>query len=296
MNATSHPPARYIEVRFAVPRTLADQVCDFVVENICSGVIFEGDDDAPELGLIFYVPEAERAACRPLLDGYLQELVGLGLSELPSIRERPIEDVEWEEAYKSSVVPVTLAGDVVVRPPWAQAPQPGMIDLVIEPRMAFGTGKHDTTRSCIKVIRELLRPGARFLDLGCGSGILSILAAKMSAGFIKAIDYDVAAVANCQENFRINDVTTPCEVLFGSIDKAALDQPYDFVVANIIKSTILPVLPQLAALTRPGGTLLLSGLLAVEDGEFAPALHAAGLTDYLVVPDNEWLTYVIRKM
>ncbi len=292
----STQPGVYIEARIELPRMVADVVCDYIVENISSGLVLEEEEGSEFLGIIFYVRTDAETEYRPVLEAYLKRFIGDGIDQLPEIRERVIRDVEWEENYKQSVRPLLLASDVGVRPPWAEPVDGAVYDLILEPRMAFGTGTHETTRSCLKAIRETFEPGQRFLDLGCGSGILSLLAAKMGASYIKAIDYDLTAVDNCKENLAVNGVTTPCDVLFGSIEKVQGDDPYDFACVNIIKATILPILARLKGSVRPGGTLVLSGLLAREQDEICEQLHELDLVNYVIVPDNEWVTFVITRM
>jgi ribosomal protein L11 methyltransferase len=160
--------------------------------------------------------------------------------------------------------------------------------------MAFGTGRHETTISCLEAVRTHFEPGMRFLDIGCGSGILSILAAKMGASYIKAVDYDLTAVENARENFDINQVEISYDILFGSVEKAEGDKPSDFVIANIIKSTILDMLDEVVAATARPGLLVLSGLLDKDEEDMNEALASAELSVYSVIPNNEWRTYVIR--
>ena len=287
-------PQEYIEARLDVPREYADAVCDFIIENIAGGIVIEEEDDSPTVGIQFYVDEA-KTGYREQLANYLASILADGGIAPPAISERRIRNLEWIEEYRASVKPIRIADDIVVRPPWHDPLPNTRYDIVIEPRMAFGTGSHETTRSSMRVIREQFQPGMRFLDLGTGSGILSILAAKMGATYIKAIDYDLAAVQNARENFAINNVSTPCDILFGSVEKCEWDKPYDFVCANIIKSTILPMLGILIKLTGPGGTLMLSGLLSQDEEEVSAALRALGESDFSILRDNKWLTYAVGK-
>jgi len=287
-------PQEYIEARLDVPREYADAVCDFIIENIAGGIVIEEEDDSPTVGIQFYVDEA-KTGYREQLANYLASILADGGIAPPAISERRIRNLEWIEEYRASVKPIRIADDIVVRPPWHDPLPNTRYDIVIEPRMAFGTGSHETTRSSMRVIREQFQPGMRFLDLGTGSGILSILAAKMGATYIKAIDYDLAAVQNARENFAINNVSTPCDILFGSVEKCEWDKPYDFVCANIIKSTILPMLGILIKLTGPGGTLMLSGLLSQDEDEVSAALRALGESDFSILRDNKWLTYAVGK-
>jgi len=287
-------PQEYIEARLDVPREYADAVCDFIIENIAAGIVLEEEDDSPTVGIQFYVDES-KTGYREQLAVYLASILADSGITPPVISERRIKSLEWIEEYRASVKPIRIADDVVVRPPWHVPLPDTRYDIVIEPRMAFGTGSHETTRSCMKVIREQFHPGMRFLDLGTGSGILSILAARMGATYIKAIDYDLAAVQNARENFAVNNVSTPCDIFFGSVEKCEWDEPYDFVCANIIKSTILPMLGILVKLTRSGGTLMLSGLLSQDEEEISSALREFGEQDFSILRDNKWLTYAVRK-
>jgi ribosomal protein L11 methyltransferase len=288
-------PHAYTEAKVEVPRLLADVVCNFIIENISSGLVLEEEEDTLITEITFYIPQDDKKNWRSLLTGYLSHLVNGSGAVVPSIRERLIENVEWEEQYRQSVKPVFISEDIVIRPPW-HAAEPGVkYDIVIEPKMAFGTGRHETTRSCLKIVRERFKSGMRFLDVGCGSGVLSILADKMGASFIKAIDNDPTAVGNCRENFKANRVFTPSEIMLGSIEKGRGDLPYDFICANIIKSTILSMLSDLAILTADKGILVLSGLLDRDEGEVSACLDQAGLTTFSILRDNEWLTYAVVK-
>jgi ribosomal protein L11 methyltransferase len=288
-------PHAYIEVRLEVPRFHADAVCNFIIENISAGLVLEEPEDSNITGIIFYVPQNERKNWRSQLTTYLLQLVNSSMTTAPSIEEKLIENIEWEDQYKKSIKPTYYGTDVVVRPPWCTVDSSIKYDIIIEPKMAFGTGSHETTRSCLRIIRERFKLGMRFLDVGCGSGVLSILAGKMQAGFIKALDTDPEAIENCRENFVINNVTAPFEVLVGSIERCQGDPPYDFVCANITKSTILSLLNQLSALTADRGILVLSGLLDKDESEMSDKLLNSGHASFSIFRDNEWLTYTVRK-
>lgn len=287
----THKTESFIEVTVHVPREQSDAVCNYIVDNITNGMVLEDEEGAATTGIIFYVPSEKSESYRAPFEKYLAAI----LPSLPEIKEKTVKNVEWEEQYKASIAPIWITDDLLIRAPWHPTDSRAKFDLLIEPKMAFGTGTHETTRSCLKIIRADFRPGMRLLDLGCGSGILSILADKMGASYIKAIDYDLVAVDNCKENFAINGVRAPHEVLFGSIEKSAQDSPYNFICANIIKSTILPMLPRLIQLTAPGGTLVLSGLLDSDEPETTAALTTTGMSDISILRDNKWLTYTARR-
>ncbi len=284
----------FIEVSVTVDLTLADPVCDFIIENYASGLVLEDEEDSRYTTIKFYVADDATPDLVPLA-AYVRQISSNATSEPPVINSKKVTNVDWEEQYRVSVAPVRIEPDIVVRAPWHESSPEVRYEILLEPKMAFGTGQHETTRTCLKVIAQRFQKGWRFLDLGCGSGILSILADKKGAAFIKAIDYDVVAVDNCRGNFCLNNVEPPFDILFGSIEKCRQDSPYEFVCANIIKKTILEVLPTLESLTADGGVLLLAGLLQRDEAEVSARLAELGLNRFSTTLDNEWLTFVVEK-
>jgi len=285
----------YIEARVDVPSELTDAVCDFIIENITSGLVIEEEEDSDHTGIVFYIPADSDGAFREQLMDYLSNLTSEKMPQVPQLRERVIGDIDWIEKYRESARPVWIGSDIVVRPQWHQLESPVNYDIIVEPRMAFGTGSHETTQICLRMIRDHFRPGMRFLDVGTGSGILSILADKMGASYIKAVDCDVVAIENCRENLKINNVSAVHNVQFGSIENCDGDESYQFVCANIIKSTILPMLPRLLSLTAVSGVLVLSGLLNEDQVEVEDSLRRQDQEDITVHRLGEWVTYVIRR-
>lgn len=287
--------AAFVEVSVTVGHDLVETLCDFIIENFSSGMLLEDEEDSTETTIKFYLPESDPGDYHERLSEHLAKLFAPDGAEIPEIRSRKLTSIDWEKQYCNSVVSITIEPGIVVRPPWREPTEDSKYDIVIEPKMAFGTGKHETTRSCLKIIAERFQAGSRFLDLGCGSGILSILADQMKASYIKGIDYDSIAIDNCGENFQLNNVTAVNDLLLGSIEQCEKDPVYEFVCANIIKETILEMLPTLNKLTASGGVLLLAGLLARDEAVVTARLNEIGLTNFTTVPDNEWLTFVVDK-
>ena len=143
----------FIEVSVELPHQFVDAVSNFISDNISTGLVYE---EVNELTVIkFYLPEENKENYEQKLKFYFENLEKLheDFNQIPPCKERIVENIEWEEAYKETVKAVLLAKDVSIRPPWEEKPVEAIYDIVIEPKMAFGTGSHETTRSCIDLIR-----------------------------------------------------------------------------------------------------------------------------------------------
>lgn len=177
-----------------------------------------------------------------------------------------IEDRDWVRATRSQFGPIDLGAGFYVVPTWCEPPRDAAILLRLDPGLAFGTGSHPTTRLCLEWLRETIRGGERVLDYGCGSGILAIAAAKLGAGEVEGTDVDAQALVASEANALANGVrakfTAP-----GGLDP----RPADVLVANILANPLILLAPALAARTRPGGRIALSGVLEPQGGEVAAA-------------------------
>jgi len=200
----------------------------------------------------------------------------LAASADATVETEPTPRVDWSERWKSSLHAHQL-GSLRVAPPWLAGEGDPQHSVIIDPGMAFGTGDHPTTRGVIRLLPAVLRPGDRVADLGAGSAILSIAAVKLGASHAFAIELDPDAIGNAEENVARNHVTDRVTVLQG--DAAALlplVSPVNVVVANILSSVVLLLLPTIASALPPGGRAILSGILREERQEILNALTAAG--------------------
>lgn len=281
-------PEKYIEVSLTVPIEIHDAVCNFITENVSGGIILEEKKDSDLAGITFYLPEGIIPEFPDKLSVYIKEISPDHSFSVAEIKTRIIENIEWEEAYKASVRP-TVIDKVIIRPPWAKSPRGDKLDIVIEPKMAFGTGSHESTRLCVKEILEHFKPGQTFFDLGCGSGILSILAAKLGACRVRGAEIDLVAVDNALENVCVNRVSDVVEIVHGSIEKAEDNPPYDFLVANLIKSTIIELFGRINAAVRSGGIMLLSGLLIEDKDSIIETLSRNNILKYNIKQDGQWI-------
>jgi ribosomal protein L11 methyltransferase len=294
MPGDSNTPINFIEVSLSVPRPIHDAVCNFIIENYSGGLVLEEEEKSDQVGIKFHIPESNGYDFRTELAGYINRIAEKGTFDSSDIRTKIIRNVEWVEAYRQSVK-VTTVENVVVRPPWLSGDYNNKLEIIIEPKMAFGTGTHETTRLCIKEILHYFKPGQTFFDLGCGSGILSILAAKLGAKTAKGVDIELMAIQNAKENIEINGVGNNIAIELGSIEKAADDPPYDFLVANLIKSTILELYDKIDAAVKPGGIIVLSGLLLEDEKEIIAMLREFGVLKYNINKDGQWLAVRIYK-
>lgn len=208
-----------------------------------------------------------------------------------------VPDQDWGETWKRDLRPF-LVGRVFVRPSWiAEPPPPGCAEVVLDPGMAFGTGSHPTTALCLGAISRILeeRPGQRLLDVGTGSGLLAIAAARLGAAEVVGTDNDPVALEVARENAGRNGVALRLHLV--PVAPAELRGPFDLVVANILANTLVELAPELAAQVAPGGRLLLSGLLAGQEEEVRQAYLRAGLQADLAGDgaEGEWRLLALRR-
>ncbi len=194
----------------------------------------------------------------------------------------PLED--WASAWKSHLKAVRT-GRLWIGPPWEALPV-DRIPIVIEPKMAFGTGDHPTTLLCLEAIDQYLQrhPGSDMLDVGTGSGVLAIAARKLGAGRVVGVDNDPIAVANAKENASANGAH-PIELSIGSVQE--IGGSFDLVVANILANTLVDLAPELARMTRD--QLVLAGILIEQQQAVTQAYVGHGLTLHNVQRRREWV-------
>lgn len=194
-----------------------------------------------------------------------------GFAASPAFTQEDVAEQNWVQLTQSQFDPIRISGRLWIVPSWHQAPDPDAIILVLDPGMAFGTGSHPTTRLCLEWLERSVTPGLSVLDYGCGSGILTIAAAKLGAGDVLGVDIDLQAVTAATNNAERNNVSA-CFV-----DSAQeIRGQFDLVVANILSNPLRALAPAICSHVRPGGKLALSGILAEQSEEllatYAPYL------------------------
>lgn len=202
---------------------------------------------------------------------------------------RTVEDHDWLGEWKKNWQPTTI-GRFVIAPPWSEIKKtPDQIVIRIEPGMAFGTGTHETTRLCLAAIEKYFE-GHSFLDVGTGTGILAIAAAKVSSTVrIEAFDVDANAVDIARENARLNGVFDRISFYVGTIDQTTASA--NLVCANLTADVIVSLMPQLIDATC--GRLVLSGILLEQLEMVEGSLHGLGITDFEIETDGEWVAIIV---
>ena len=211
-----------------------------------------------------------------------------------------VQDADWENNWKQYYKPMEIGERLLVIPQWEEADPGDRVPLYLDPGLTFGTGAHATTRLCLTALESLVRGGERVLDLGCGSGILSVAALRLGAESALAVDIDDKCRTAAQENAGLNGIGPDrLEVLVGNIltDETVAQRiggGWDIVLANIVADVIIALAPRVRGLLREGGTFLCSGVIEGRAAEVESALSAAGLTLQDRREDNGWYAFTCR--
>lgn len=213
------------------------------------------------------------------------------------------EDKDWINNWKTFFKPFRASDDIVIKPTWVDYEKEKESDILIEidPGIAFGTGSHETTRLCIQALDKYVKEGDSILDVGCGSGILSIAALKLGAGHATAIDIDETAVKVAAENMVVNHIPSNRYTLFdgdlitNQYMKVRAGSGHDIVVANILADVIIPLTGIIRPHLKKGGLYITSGIIDTKEAEVREALVSAGFeildTQYM----KEWCCFIARN-
>ena len=211
-----------------------------------------------------------------------------------------VADEDWENNWKQFYKPMEIGSRLLVVPEWEEAADPTRVKLVLNPGLTFGTGSHATTRLCLTALEEAVHGGETVLDLGCGSGILSIAALRLGAASAKAVDIDDKCLTVAYENAALNGIgkdryaVLVGDVLSNGALREALGGGYDVVVANIVADVIIGLAPMVQQFLKPGGLFLCSGIIDTRAGEVADALRQNGWEIETTRSGEGWYSYACR--
>lgn len=211
-----------------------------------------------------------------------------------------LQEADWENNWKQYYKPMEIGERLLVIPQWEQADAKGRIPLILDPGLTFGTGSHATTRLCLQALDARIHGGERILDLGCGSGILSIAALRLGAASAFACDIDDKCRTVAYENAALNGITADTytvrtgDVLTDDTLRAEMGTGYDMVVANIVADVIIALAPAVRPLLKEGGIFLCSGIIDDRADEVAQHLRNAGWEIVETRSSEGWFSYLCR--
>jgi ribosomal protein L11 methyltransferase len=232
-----------------------------------------------------------------------ESLFYLGMIQpVPTPSYKRIADQNWMEAWKQHYKPILIGQKLLILPAWLESPEPKRIPIKIDPGMAFGTGTHPTTQLCLELMELSIvnRPPSTVIDVGCGSGILSIAALKLGANKVLGVDIDIESVKNSRENADVNGIGDELILGQGSVTEV-LNGQFKFKSAPLVVANILaPVLIRLfdaglADLIEPSGEIILSGILSHQAESVIEAGQRKGLVRGEVRQINDWVAISLKK-
>ena len=248
-----------------------------------------------------YVPARDAAAADHAARetaAALGHLQAFGLRPIGELRTRLVDEADWATAWKAYFPVMRVGQRLVIRPTWRRhRARPEDVVLALDPGMAFGTGLHPTTRLCLATLEAAADrgdiAGARVLDVGCGSGILSIAAVRLGAASVLGLDIDPIAIEATVANARRNRLLRRIRAREGSLPSG--ERPFDLVLANLIASVLVALANSLRDELKPGGWLLASGIFEDRETDVAAALTAAGLVVSERAVEGEWVALLARR-
>ena len=288
-----------VEIEDKVPLTESDKKQMFV------DILPDGPADDGIAYLNFYVEEEQDP--QPLLDRVKEALEELrtfmDIGEC-TITESQTEDKDWINNWKQYFHQFYV-DDILIIPSWEDVKPEDKDKMIIhiDPGTAFGTGMHETTQLCMRQLKKYVNKDTQILDVGTGSGILSIAALKLGASHAVGTDLDPCAISAVKENLEANDVpVTDMDMILGNIidDKAIQDEvgyeKYDIVVANILADVLIPLTPVILHQMKKGGLYITSGIIDDKEESVVAAVKAAGLEVLEVTHQGEWVSVTARKI
>lgn len=268
---------KYYELTITLDDTYVDLIADYI-GNIYSEGLELGD------GQIIVRSESDLTFVKDALVSLSQELND---SIKMTYKLEQKENIDWIKAYQNSIEPIE-AGKFYIFPSWYE-PKEDFINIKIDPALAFGSGHHATTFSCLEAISEYVGAGSSVIDVGCGSGILGLACKKLGAN-VELCDTDPLSVESCKENFKLNEETYD-KLWEGSIDKA--ESTYNVVIANIIADVLRFIAKDLKSACKEDGILILSGILDKKENLVVEAFKELTLVKRIL--KDEWVTLVYKK-
>lgn len=301
--------AQWLEVALSVDGEAAEATAELLQRYGYQGVSVEHDGIPPDkldedqlplathMTVRAYFPADERAdESKKQLETALAYMNMM--YPMPTPVYRIVDEQDWAEAWKVHYHPVQIGKRLFIRPLWIDLElPPGAVEVALDPGMAFGTGTHPTTQLCLEALEEHVQHGMRILDLGTGSAILAIAAAKLGALEVLALDIDPVAVAVAKKNATENGVRDKITVQEGSLETVITSaRHFDLIVVNILARVIVQMCDQhLGDTVRPGGLGIFSGIIVEQADEVEVALRSTGLTPLRRRVQGDWVVIEAQR-
>ena len=299
----------WVEVSFSVNGELAEVIAETISRYVSNGVVVESgvdykngyDPGTPkdEVRVYGYIPvDDELKDTKQRINEAVWHLSQI--QPIPEPAYRTIEDQNWMESWKKNYHPIPVGERLIIVPAWLESPDPERVAVKIDPSMAFGTGTHPTTQLCLEMIDRYIEPGKPIIDVGCGSGILSIAALKLGASHALCVDVEKASVISTRKNALNNLVNEKIETGLGSVQEI-LENKFTLhhapvVAVNIIAPIILQLFAAgLAELVEKPGKLLLSGILEGQSAEIEETAQKNGLNLIDKLQQEDWISLAYEK-
>ncbi|MBQ7787852.1 MAG: 50S ribosomal protein L11 methyltransferase [Alistipes sp.] len=277
---------KYVELNIAV----ADSMQAEILTALLSDYPFEAFAEE-EGALKAYILDSDYAECS-------QEVEQLLLSQDVEFEVIEVVQQNWNAEWESGFEPVEVTGEkpIRIRAPHHSPAEEGVMDVVIAPRMSFGTGHHATTALMSQTIASEGVEGLRGLDMGCGTGVLAIVALKCGAEHMVAVDIDDWACDSCRDSIALSGVAERVDVRCGSIEQVVAGEQFDFVLANINRNILISMMPSFAAVLPSGGRLLMSGFLREDVVYIEASAVEQGFEVVNIIEREGWMVVVCKKM
>lgn len=306
---TQKVPEKWLKIEITAPTELMDAIGNFIEETGARGVFSEsilppGATDFPEPEGVevikaFFPADLHSEKRIGTIRKYLKSLEEIFPEASPSaLSAEVISDPDWGEQWKKYFKPIRVCKSIVVKPTWERySPDSGDIVVEIDPGMAFGTGQHASTRMCMEAIEDIFLKDCsirewKVLDVGCGTGILGITAAKMGACDVVCLDNDPKATEIAMENAVINKV----DARILSQDALLFSEPRNLIIANLTSKLLLTIHNHLLNLLLPEGYLIISGIIEQDVSAIEERFFAAPLFKHNVLTEKEWVCYILKRM
>jgi ribosomal protein L11 methyltransferase len=303
-------PEKWLKMEIEANAQVMDALGNFLTETGAQGIFQEALEpqlpgDFPEQSdtekIHAYFPDDARVGKRiSTVQNYMDSLSQIFPEfKKPSLKTEVISDPDWGEQWKKYFKPIRVSGNIIVKPTWERY-SPSSRDIIIEidPGMAFGTGQHASTRMCLQAVEDIILKDRsiknwKVLDVGCGTGILGITAAKLGAQDVIGVDIDKKAVEIARENAAINEVDD-C-IKFINRDVKTLNESRNLIIANLTAKLLLELGEHLKNLLVPNGYMVISGIVEPDRQAIEENFCIAPFIQDAVITEKEWVCYALKK-